>query len=155
VLQHHPLYSNTQQTSRWVEDELAAVQEQWLHRYGVNMLLAGHNHNYERSYPMAYQVPTDTSTGLYEDPVGWIQVTSGGAGKGLYDVQHPANRLPYSAEAKSVHHHVELEVDGERVDVTAVQARFPAGQVIDAFSLVDTDQPASADAHAEGAPAAR
>jgi Icc-related predicted phosphoesterase len=156
LLQHHPFYSNTQSVTRWVEPEHTVVQEQWLHRYDVAMLLTGHNHNYERTYPVAYQAPTDTSEGPYEDPIGWIQVISGGAGRGLYDIKHPDDQLPYSATVEFAHHHTNLRVDGGEVEVEAVQAQFPAGQVLDAFTYRDTGEdtpvPTHEDARADDLP---
>lgn len=139
VLQHHPIYSNTARPDRWIDD-LAAIEEQWFHRYDVKFLVTGHNHNYERTLPISYQVPSTTETSDYEDPVGWIEVITGGGGDGLYDFKHPDNFLPYSAAHKRVYHFTQMDVEGETVEVTAIQARFPAGEIIDNFTLTDTDE---------------
>lgn len=145
VIQHHPLYSNTQRAGRWLDADMASWEEQLFHRYDVSMLLAGHNHNYERSYPMAYQAPTDLSQEHYEDAEGWIQIISGGGGRGLYSFKHPDDFLPYSAAHEHTHHHTNIEIDGEVVEVAAERAQFKPGEIFDSFTWVDTGAPAQED----------
>ncbi|HVL33011.1 MAG TPA: metallophosphoesterase family protein, partial [Actinomycetota bacterium] len=59
VMQHHPLYGNQdgsverQRNPTWI-----TLEEQWFHRYDIDLVIVGHNHHYERSKPMVYGVPT-------------------------------------------------------------------------------------------------
>lgn len=142
-LQHHPIYSNTARFDRRLDPDLAAVQEQWFHRYGVKLLVTGHNHNYERTFPMAYGVPTTTQGSEYVDPAGWIEVVSGGGGAGLYDFVHPDDFLPYSADHARRHHFTVYDIEGETISVTSISADLLAGQVIDTFTLTDTTGPSA------------
>jgi hypothetical protein len=70
-------------------------------QYGVDLVLQGHNHNYERSYPITYNNnannnddgslsnPTITSnnTNTYSDPTGEVYITAGTAGRDLHDLK--------------------------------------------------------------------
>lgn len=105
------------------------------------MLLVGHNHNYERTYPMAYQTPTSLEQEHYEDPEGWIELISGGGGQGLYSFKHPDDFLPYSASHEHAHHHTNLELDGDTVTVRAERALFQPGEIFDQFTLVESEDP--------------
>ncbi len=145
VVQHHPLYSNaaSNRATRWVNHD-ATWEEQLFHKYDVKFLLVGHNHYYERSRPMAYQVPTTFEDDEYTDPEGWIQIISGGGGISLYEFKHPDDFLPYNAAHARKYHFTQADVDGETIHVQAITADLAAGQVIDAFSLTDTSGPSAA-----------
>lgn len=148
VYQHHQIYSNHCSPARQVDADLAATEEQWLHRYDVKLLLVGHNHHYERTYPMAYQVPTEFGD-EYEDPVGWIEVINGGAGRGLYCFKHPDDFTPYSADHAQVFSVSLFDVDGEEIHSHTWGAgpheAFNGGEgttgLIDEFWLTDTTGP--------------
>ena len=60
-------------------------------QYGVDVVLAGHVHNYQRTFPIKYDPaspssPTRTSTATtdYFDPVGQIYVIVGTGGQGIF-----------------------------------------------------------------------
>ena len=60
-------------------------------RYGVDLVLQAHNHNYERTYPLRFNsnnplspIETSTNTTTYADPKGQIFATVGTGGKDLY-----------------------------------------------------------------------
>jgi hypothetical protein len=71
-------------------------------KYDVDLVLQGHNHNYQRSYPIKYNttnllsnlkpitttppIITDTNNTNYNNPEGQIFVTVGTGGK--YDISH-------------------------------------------------------------------
>jgi hypothetical protein len=59
-------------------------------QYGVDLVLQGHNHNYERTYPIVFNstdlsnpIETSTNTTTYTDPDGQIFVTVGTGGKSV------------------------------------------------------------------------
>ncbi len=137
VVQHHPLYSNTERESRRVEAGLL-WEEQFLHRYEVDMLVTGHNHNYERSFPVAYTIPTEFATKTYRDPIGFIQVISGGAGRSLYDFVHEDDFMPFAAAAVKRHHFMQFDVNANELRVRAITSDLLPGQTIDDFRLITT-----------------
>jgi predicted phosphodiesterase len=60
-------------------------------KYGVDLVLQAHNHNYERSYPIKYNnansslpIVTDANANNYSNPEGQIFVTVGTAGQRSY-----------------------------------------------------------------------
>ena len=62
-------------------------------QYGVDVVLSGHNHNYERTYPLSYNANSpdkpkinDTRQNDYVDPLGAIFVVAGTGGRKLYDL---------------------------------------------------------------------
>ncbi len=61
------------------------------YKYGVDLVLQAHNHNYERSYPIKFNsnspsnpIATTTNTDTYTDPDGQIFATIGTGGASLY-----------------------------------------------------------------------
>lgn len=83
-----------------------------LERCKVDLVLNGHDHVYARYLPVR--------------GVTWI--TTGGGGKSLYQVL-PDDRLDY---AESVYHHLEVDVDPQRLALRAVDAK---GRVFDTATL--------------------
>jgi uncharacterized protein (TIGR03437 family) len=81
-----------------------------LERHGVQLLLAGHEHNYQRSKPMRAGVPVPLGTG------GTIYMVSGGGGGPLHPVV-PASFLDYEA---SVWHYLRVNVDGPKLTIHAI-----------------------------------
>lgn len=70
ILQHYPIW--TDQAGRSPANfTLVSLQEQILVRYGVDLLLVGHDHVYQRSAPMAYG---------FRNPIGYTQVMAGTGG---------------------------------------------------------------------------
>ena len=62
-------------------------------RYGVDLVITAHNHNYQRTYPILYNpdnpknpIVKDKQTSSYHNPGGTIYVTVGTAGVNLYDL---------------------------------------------------------------------
>jgi hypothetical protein len=59
-------------------------------QYGVDLVLQGYNHNYERTYPIKFNntgltnpIETSTNTTFYKDPDGEIFATVGTGGKSV------------------------------------------------------------------------
>lgn len=135
IVQHHPVYSNHESATRKVQPDLVASLEQWMHRYDVDVLVAGHDHHYERSYPMVYSAPTTDEMEHYEDPLGWVQVVTGGAGRSLYNFDHPDDFLPWSATYARRHHYVAMDVEGPTLTFTALSSDYVPGEVLDRFTM--------------------
>jgi tartrate-resistant acid phosphatase type 5 len=106
---HHPAYTAGLHTNN------EGVRRAWVglfKRYGVALVLSGHNHDYEHSR-------VD----------GLDYVVSGGGGASLYPcVSSPA----YLITCKVVHHFLVLELRGRAIDLSAMSA---GGETIDHFSI--------------------
>lgn len=81
VMQHFTIW--TDQLGRGpMNPSLVALEEHMIVRYGVDLLLVGHDHVYQRSVPMAFGLP---------NPLGYVQmmVGTGGASIRLFDGDGP------------------------------------------------------------------
>ena len=97
VFAHRPMYS----TGAHPDDErLKAYVRPILEARGVDLFLAGHDHNYQRTYPMVNGVPDTSEQNDMTDPVGPIYIVTGGGGASLYEV---ASELP-NAYVNAAHH---------------------------------------------------
>jgi hypothetical protein len=90
-----------------------------LEAHGVDLLIAGHVHNYERTFPMRGGEPTRTDPGPYREGDGLVVLTTGGGGRSLYDEwKEPAPA--WSAKRAAVYEVALVDVSPERIEVTAV-----------------------------------
>ncbi len=115
---HHPPYSGGYHGSS------VAVREAFgplFQQYGVQLVLAGHDHDYQRS----------------EVIDGVTYIVSGAAAR-LRD----AHRADFTAVAFSTYHFLDITVWPDRIDVQAVDQR---GDVLDAVSITGAHQPDGGD----------
>lgn len=100
--------------------------------FAVDLVFSGHNHNFERTYPIrAGKVVDASATSSYVDPEGTIYVVSGGAGGSLYARDADADKS-FSAFFRASHHACRVEVDGGVLRLEAVDL---AGAVFHAFEI--------------------
>jgi 3',5'-cyclic AMP phosphodiesterase CpdA len=110
---HHPAYTcghysaNSAFTSRWVP---------LFERFGVDLVLSGHDHNYQR----------------FAEHRGVRYVVHGGGGAPLYSIRSCPASYPTRRFARSVHGFVYLIA---RFDSLRGYAVTPSGTVIDRFSV--------------------
>jgi hypothetical protein len=90
---HRPIYSVLTQSS------LRNFYHPLFDQYGVDLVLYGNRHNYDRSYPLEYNsenptnpIITDNNTNTYNDPSGEIYATVGTAGATL---RQSLEKVPY------------------------------------------------------------
>lgn len=96
VSMHHPAYSAGHHGST------GKVQRRWVplfEKYGVDLALAGHDHDYQRSHPID----------------GVVYVVSGGAAR-----LRPTGNAEFTATSASVLHFVALDVYRDRIELTAI-----------------------------------
>jgi hypothetical protein len=158
---HHPPYSMGSHNSD-KEKELIKIRENFiriLERYGVDLVLCGHSHSYERSnfmnghygpensYSSAYNVSkqhtqvsgkmeTCTYTKQMPHGMGTVYVVSGSAGKidSRTQPSFPHNAMVYSNAKEGGG--LMLEVEGDRLDLKWVCAD---GVVRDAFTMIKNE----------------
>ena len=108
VALHHPPYSGG-----WHGSDLAAraAFEPLFRRFSVDLVLAGHDHDYQRSRPLG----------------GTTYVVSGAATH-----LRPTARADFTAAAFSTHHFLDLRVAGDRLHLHAVDQ---AGRTFDSLAL--------------------
>ena len=117
VFMHRPCYNLGGHRSAWGRDQWPELFRQ----YGVDIVFAGHSHQYERFYPIRPERQPDSH------PVTYI--TTGGAGAGLYDV----TQNPFLAVAESVNHYVVFEISGDTLRAKAIRND---NSLLDEFSMI-------------------
>ena len=110
---HHPAFTCGQYESH------RSVVSRWVplfERYGVRLVLSGHDHNYQRFGPRR----------------GVRYVVHGGGGQRLYDLRSCPSGYPRRTAAREQHGFVYLVIRGNRLDGWAVT---PQGRRSDRFSF--------------------
>lgn len=108
VALHHPPHSSGEHGSTpFLDQGLGPV----VARHAVDLVLAGHDHHYERSHPIS----------------GVTHIVSGGGCKTT-----PVGRSQFTAEAESTLHFLHVEVVGDRLTGQCIR---PDGSVADRFIL--------------------
>jgi hypothetical protein len=127
---HQPGYSSGSHGS---DMGIRNAYEPMFDRYGIDVVLQGHDHNYQRSYAMNGSQVVDQAKGVYEDPNGRIWIVTGGGGRSLYD---PGSMQSWQVTSAQTYHytHISIFANGslhsKAVDLTK--------RVIDEFWIVKT-----------------
>jgi hypothetical protein len=121
ALVHHPPYAsgpNQQEVkSLFVRSNVVPILE----AYGVQLVFSGDEHSFQRSHHLRRGSVVSPNTGT-------VYVTTGGGGAFLY----PAFSSPLSAAAISMHHYMRVEVDGGRMNISAVASD---GTILHGFTI--------------------
>lgn len=117
---HRPIYSAS--TRHGSDLTLATEWAPLFDQHHVDLVLAGHDHDYERTHPMkgAQQQPSPAE--------GTVYVVSGGAGADLYDNGSDF----WTALSQKTHSAVTVRV---RRDLLQLDAFDPAGTPVDALTI--------------------
>jgi hypothetical protein len=119
VFFHHPPYSSGGHGSTSeVRTHLVPIFE----TYGVNVVLNGHNHYYERTCPILNGACTTPQDG------GVVYVVTGGGGAFLYSVSGDW----FTAYSDSIHHLLKVEVSDCRLHLDAIDTN---GHVFDSYEI--------------------
>lgn len=120
VYLHHPPYSAAGGWSgHGSDDELREGLVPLFDRFRVDLVLAGHDHNYERSKPLRRNV---------FDPSGTVYIVTGGGG-GSRTFRN-AGRAGWTEVSGKYHHFVEIEIAGDSLCGRVIDR---AGEVADTF----------------------
>jgi acid phosphatase type 7 len=97
-----------------------------LDRYNVPLVFSGHEHSYQRTFPMRGGEPAYSGSGT-------VYITTGGGGAALY----PVPPRPAIAFSQSEHHFIRVDVEGSQLRLTALNA---TGRVVDQYTLAPPPQ---------------
>jgi len=115
---HEPLYSTG---AHGPTEELVAALEPLLHKYQVDLVLQGHDHNYERTHPV--------KEGLVDQAGGITYLTLAGGGSPLYIQRRNED---WSAKFLPVYHFAVFDVKDKNLKMTVYDK---AGDVVDTFEM--------------------
>jgi predicted phosphodiesterase len=121
VLSYRPLYSSTSIHSG--KAELQDLYHPLFDKYRVDLVLQGHNHNYQRTYPLQYNIADshspiilDNNASIYNNELnGPIFVTVGTAGEILHNF---INQKPFVKTQFLRHGFLNLEVTNNGSNMT-------------------------------------
>lgn len=92
VLMHHPMYSSC--SHHCPIKEFANIYHPLFDQYNVDLVLQAHNHNYQRTFPLAYNLnnPTNPTITLkgdnYVNPKGQVYLVVGTGGRDFYSLNN-------------------------------------------------------------------
>jgi acid phosphatase type 7 len=119
---HHPPWSSGAHGS---EDAVRLLFAPLFERYGVDLVLTGHDHHYERTVPMRGEGPAPEGT----QGVTYVVVGTGGAALRPFRGERPAWSAVRNDQAYGF---LEMEVEA---DTLTARMLTPEGQVLDTFTL--------------------
>jgi acid phosphatase type 7 len=142
VLLHRPTYtSGAYRSDRILQQYYAPLFEQ----YGVDLVFAGHDHNYQRTYPMLKGTPANNESIAYAKNAAPIYIVTGGAGEGLYRMT--AEVPAWAAYRAMEYHYVALDVTLEGIRGRAISTI--TGEAFDNFTIGTWREPAPSEGSAE------
>lgn len=125
VFMHHPFYSSSERGVRWSNvDRFRRLLEE----AGVDLILVGHDHHYERTVPLVGRCTSP-------EPNGITEIIAGGGGSSLRTIEYPDSwysDTTYNAD----YSFLRLDVHGCGLHG---QAFNTAGEVVDDFRLDGCD----------------
>lgn len=126
---HHPPFSSSNHGSSLdIRAELGPLLES----RGVDLIFNGHDHNFERTYPMVGETPSAVAQDpSYVNPPGPIYIVTGGGGKSLY----ASGLSAFTAFSVSTYHFVQVDVEGAALVLRALDAN---GVVLDELEVSKT-----------------
>ena len=121
VTYHHPAYSSSNHGST------GRVRDTWLpifERFGVDLAIAGHDHNYERSVPIKAKAAVADGEGVVHVNAGGFFAPGYSPGSEWWTViSHHGDK----------HNYVVVEIDGATLQLTAYSG--DGSEILDEFSL--------------------
>ncbi len=129
VCQHFPLFGTT--AGRGFNRPLIVREAAVLEKYRVDLVLAGHDHVYERSFPILGGKPVSQERERYRKGVAPIHVIAGGGGAGLYKFAPRPSSLNAIRELTHARLRVTVRAEGP-LEVEAIRLD---GSTLDHFEI--------------------
>lgn len=130
VYHHVPLYSSVKK--RPDRPEIIQRLQPLYDKYHVDLVLTGHNHVYERFYPLRGGKPVDTNPSQYQHGAGTVYVTCGGGGDSLYKFKSEQPARDARRERTFCYLRVSVPMRGPLV----VEAKRLDGSLIERFQIL-------------------
>jgi hypothetical protein len=132
VFHHVPLYSSV--VKRPNNTALIQVLQPLYDRHRVDLVLCGHNHVYERQFPLRGGQPVSTSLTDYRQREGTVYVVCGGGGDSLYRFKPEKPSITAVRERTFCYLRVSVPARGPLV----VEAKRLNGSLIERFRIGST-----------------
>ncbi len=129
VFHHPPFASSSTFQNLTVRQELSPLFDRW----GVDMVVTGHAHFYERTFPVRSDgTPLSTDSLLYVSPGAPIYVITGGGGADPRSTCS-ANKQVWSVTCQTVYEFLKIHVTSSYVQVATIGID---GKTLDGFTLM-------------------
>jgi hypothetical protein len=146
VVPHHSQkYASTKNYDIPEEREWNNIYHPLFEQYNVDLVLQGHQHNYQRTYPIQYNsdtpinpIITDRNENTYTNPEGQIYLTVGTGGAALHSLN--GNKAPYIITAQDeVYGFLNIDITANNGGTTLVGTFYSnddgAGEITDQFTI--------------------
>jgi hypothetical protein len=146
VVPHHSQkYASTKNYDIPEEREWNNIYHPLFEQYNVDLVLQGHQHNYQRTYPIQYNsdtpinpIITDRNENTYTNPEGPIYLTVGTGGAALHSLN--GNKAPYIITAQDeVYGFLNIDITANNGGTTLVGTFYSnddgAGEITDQFTI--------------------
>jgi hypothetical protein len=119
VYQHVPIYSAG--TYANLQHPIRELVARWCDEFAVDLVLSGHDHNYQRTYPVRGGVLRDGwQDPDFLSPRGTVYVVTGGGGAGLYPERPRSPQRALIARFHSRYHCVAIDVSPASLHLRAL-----------------------------------
>ncbi len=134
---HSPMY--TSPSKHPPNTAFAGTYHPIFDKYGVDLVLQAHNHNYQRSYPLTFNnakttspIASSSQKNYYNDPAGEIYAIVGTAGRSLYNLNGKAS---FNVNQFEEYGFLNLEMSDDGKTITGKFYSAKDGSVIDQFGI--------------------
>jgi hypothetical protein len=135
---HKPVYTSPSRHS--AETDFRNVFHPLFDKYGVDLVLQAHNHNYQRSFPILYNdqkssspIITDNGNSVYNDPKGVIFLIAGTGGKSLYDINSKSSFIVTQQEEYGI---FEVKITNDGTKLTGTFYANNEDKIEDTFTIL-------------------
>ncbi len=128
---HYPTFSSGSSHGSWLVGR--QVWGPLFDRYHVALVITGHDHDYERSYPVWSNgtVASRVPEGTYDHPPAPVYVVTGGGGETHYDF---GRIQPWSAVHSQAFEFMEVTVEKGTMGIRTINSQD--GSLVDCFQIV-------------------
>ena len=150
VILHKPIYSSPNdcgasscQGSSSLRDNYHPLFDQ----FGVDLVLEGHTHDYQRSFPIKYNpasksnpIKTSSSTSSYNDPEGQVHVIVGTGGVNIHDLEGQKSFIARQTDDFFGHLNMDFTNNGQTMTAKFLKNGATSGEVFDTFTITKAPQ---------------
>lgn len=130
---HNPYTAGETHADDEINDPIREHLGSLYDRHSVDLVLVGHTHAYERTFPIRGARVVDDDPGpRYDDPPGTIYITAGGGGRRINRRLEGHENNDFQVVYAAEFHVVVVDVEGNRLTGEAVS---PTGEVLDTFTI--------------------
>jgi hypothetical protein len=140
VVEHVPIYTSPSQ--HIASSSIRDIYQPLFDKYGVDLVISGDNHNYQRTFPLKYNkydpldpLITNTNQINYNNLNGQIYLITGMGGRSLYEIKGQA---PFVVKQDDTNFgYVDINIKGNRLDGSFYSNEMSINQGYNGYTLID------------------